>query len=81
MTKKALQDDDMHGLRRTGGLTWSARLSIPRDRWSDAGKAFGTTSGIKQEVIRSIGTQDAKEAIRRRDRALAAMREIWTPSW
>ncbi|MFT9447265.1 MAG: hypothetical protein ABF576_11535 [Gluconobacter japonicus] len=65
----------MHGLRRTGGLTWSVRLSIPRDRWADAGKAFGTTSGIKQEVIRSLGTQDAKEAIRRRDKALAAMRE------
>ena len=75
MTKKALQDDDMHGLRRTGGLTWSVRLSIPRDRWSDAGKAFGTKTGIKQEVIRSLGTQDAKEAIRRRDKALAVMRE------
>ncbi|AFW02316.1 hypothetical protein BAR24_12280 [Gluconobacter oxydans] len=76
MTKKALRDDDnMHGLRRTGGLTWSVRLSIPRDRWADAGKAFGTKTGIKQEVIRSLGTRDKHEALRRRDKALAAMRE------
>ncbi|WP_249211929.1 DUF6538 domain-containing protein [Gluconobacter cerinus] len=74
MTKKALQDDDMHGLRRTGGLTWSVRLSIPRDRRADAGKAFGAKSGIKQEVIRSLGTRDKHEAIRRRDKALAVMR-------
>lgn len=65
----------MHGLRRTGGLTWSVRLSIPRDRWTDAGKAFGTATGIKQELIRSLGTRDKQEAIKRRDKALAAMRE------
>ncbi|MBS1034919.1 tyrosine-type recombinase/integrase [Gluconobacter cerinus] len=75
MTKKALRDDDMHGLRRTGGLTWSVRLSIPRDRWTDAGKAFRTATGIKQELIRSLGTRDKQEAIKRRDKALAAMRE------
>ena len=75
MTKKALEDDDMHGLRRTGGQAYSARLSIPRDRWADAGKAFGTKTGIKQEVVRSLGTREKQEAIRRRDKALAAMRE------
>lgn len=75
MTKKALEDDYMHGLRRTGGQAYSARLSIPRDRWADAGKAFGTKTGIKQEVVRSLGTRDKQEAIRRRDKALAAMRE------
>ncbi|MEN3168005.1 hypothetical protein [Gluconobacter sp. OJB] len=75
MIKKALQDDDMYGLRRTGGQAYSARLSIPRDRWADAGKAFGTKTGIKQEVVRSLGTREKQEAIRRRDKALAAMRE------
>jgi len=75
MTKKALEDDDMHGLRRTGGQAYSVRLSIPRDRWADAGKAFGTKTGIKQEVVRSLGTREKQEAIRRRDKALAAMRE------
>ena len=65
----------MHGLKRTGGLTWSVRLSIPRDRWTDAGKAFRTATGIKQELIRSLGTRDKQEAIKRRDKALAAMRE------
>ncbi|MEN3166152.1 hypothetical protein [Gluconobacter sp. OJB] len=75
MTNKVLEDDDMHGLRRTGGLAYSAHLSIPRDRWADAGKAFGTKTGIKQEVVRSLGTREKQEAIRRRDKALAAMRE------
>ncbi|MBF0892082.1 hypothetical protein HKD28_11785 [Gluconobacter sp. LMG 1744] len=65
----------MHGLRRTGGQAYSVRLSIPRDRWADAGKAFGTKTGIKQEVVRSLGTREKQEAIRRRDKALAAMRE------
>lgn len=69
--KKAL---DMHGLRRTGGLTWYARLSIPRDRWIDAGKAYGKPSGILQERVVSLQTRDLKEAIRRRDKALAHLR-------
>ncbi len=68
----------MHGLRRTGGQAYSAHLSIPRDRWADAGKAFGTKTGIKQEVVRSLGTREKQEAIRRRDKALAAMREDLT---
>ena len=71
MVKK---DEDMHGLKRTGGLTWSARLSIPRDRGADVGQAYGTKSGIKQEVIRSLGTRDKHEALRRRDKALAVLR-------
>ncbi|MPQ75070.1 tyrosine-type recombinase/integrase [Acetobacter senegalensis] len=64
----------MHGLRRTGGLTWYARLSIPRDRWIDAGKAYGKPSGILQERVVSLQTRDLKEAIRRRDKALAHLR-------
>lgn len=64
----------MHGLKLTGGKTYSARLSIPKDRWQDVGRVYRTKSGIKQEVIRSLQTRDAREAIRRRDKALAEMR-------
>ncbi|GBR57244.1 hypothetical protein AA18889_1071 [Acetobacter senegalensis DSM 18889] len=64
----------MHGLKLTGGKTYSARLNIPKDRWQDVGRVYRTKSGIKQEVIRSLQTRDAREAIRRRDKALAEMR-------
>lgn len=64
----------MRALKKTGGDTWSARLSIPRNRWADVGEAYGTKSGIKQEVIRSLGTRDKHEALRRRDKALAVLR-------
>ncbi|KGB23404.1 Phage integrase [Acetobacter pomorum] len=64
----------MHGLKLTGGNAYSARLSIPKDRWQDVGRVYSTKSGIKQEIIRSLQTRDPKEAIKRRDKALAEMR-------
>jgi len=68
------KDEGMHALKKTGGDTWSARLSIPLNRWADVGEAYGTRSGIKQEVIRSLGTRDKREAYKRRDKALAVLR-------
>ncbi|ANA13378.1 DUF6538 domain-containing protein [Acetobacter oryzifermentans] len=64
----------MHSLKLTGGKAYSARLSIPKDRWQDVGRVYSTKSGIKQEIIRSLQTRDPKEAIKRRDKALAEMR-------
>lgn len=64
----------MFGLKQTGGKTWSARLSIPRDRWQDVGEAFGTKSGIKQDLVMSLQTRDKNEAIQRRGAALEALR-------
>ena len=68
------KDAEMFGLKQTGGKTWSARLSIPRDRWQDVGEAFGTKSGIKQDLVMSLQTRDKNEAIQRRGAALEALR-------
>ncbi len=60
-------------LRR--GLGWYARLSIPRDRWADVGTAMRAPGGVKREIVRTLGTQDPKEAKRRLQPALHAIRE------
>lgn len=65
---------DMANLLRRGH-TWFARLHIPADRWADVGRALGAKSGVKRELVRTLGTNDYREALRRRDPALAAMRE------
>ena len=60
--------------RRTGAQTWSVRFHVPRDRRSDVGKAYGTKSGYKAEVVKTLGTTDRKEALGRRPMALEAIR-------
>lgn len=64
----------MHALLRRG-LTFYARLTIPEARWEDVGRAFGATKGKKREIVRTLQTTDRREAERRRDAAIAAMRE------
>ena len=56
------------------GLTWFVRLSLPRDRWADVGRAMSAGGGLKREVVRTLQTSDRAEALRRRDVALAAVR-------
>lgn len=56
------------------GRTWYARLHIPEGRWSDVGRALGIPSGVCRERVRTLKTQDHREAAQRRDEALAAMR-------
>lgn len=68
--------EKMFGLRRAASGLWSARLSIPRNRWKDVGQAFQTKSGIRQDFVKSLQTKDKQEAIQRRDAALAALRSV-----
>lgn len=68
--------ETMFGLRRAASGLWSARLSIPRNRWKDVGQAFQTKSGIRQDFVKSLQTKDKQEAIQRRDAALAALRSV-----
>ncbi|NHN84168.1 tyrosine-type recombinase/integrase [Acetobacter musti] len=62
------------------GQTYYARFIVPQDRWEDAGKATGTESRkfgrtpVRMEVVRTLGTKDHREALRRRDKALEAIR-------
>ncbi|MBN9509046.1 MAG: phage integrase SAM-like domain-containing protein [Alphaproteobacteria bacterium] len=62
----------MANLRR--GHAWCARLHIPQDRWGDVGRALGTKGGLKREAVRTLGTTVYREALRRREPALAATR-------
>ncbi|WP_208598594.1 hypothetical protein [Acetobacter malorum] len=64
----------MHSIfRRTGAQTWSVRFHVPRDRRFDVGKAYGTKSGHKADVVKTLGTTDRKEAMGRRPKALEAI--------
>ena len=54
----------MRNLRRIG-QTLYVRFTIPKDRWADCGK---------REEVRTLQTRDLKEARKRRDTALAAIR-------
>ncbi|KXV06036.1 hypothetical protein AD930_09260 [Acetobacter malorum] len=66
--------EDMHSIfRRTGAQTWSVRFHVPRDRRFDVGKAYGTKSGHKADVVKTLGTTDRKEAMGRRPKALEAI--------
>jgi len=85
----------MANLLKRGG-TYFVRLTIPRDRWEDVGKAMGAASGIRREVVRTLQTTSFREAQRRRDEGLAAASEMvdaslrkhrlapltdWTATW
>jgi integrase len=82
-------------LRR--GNTYFARLIIPKARWADVGKAYGTPSGQCRERVATLQTTDRGQALQRLPSALAALRQqvdeklhaarlprlttAWTPSW
>lgn len=58
------------------GLTWCVRLHIPRDRQEDAARAVGAKSPRLREQWRSLATREHREAVARRDAALAEMRAL-----
>jgi integrase len=62
----------MQNLLRRGN-TWFARLTLPRDRWGDVGRAYKAASGVKREVVRTLQTTDRREAGTRLKTALAAI--------
>lgn len=82
-------------LRRGGA--YCARLIIPKARWSDVGKVYGTPSRERREIVRTLQTNDHGEALQRVSKALATLREevdeklraarlrplttTWEPSW
>lgn len=63
-----------HLVRR--GSTYFVRLTIPRERWADVGRALGAAGGLKREVVRTLQTGDYREATARRDAGLSALREL-----
>lgn len=79
------------------GLTYFARLHVPRDRWADVGRAYGAARGVVRDRTRTLETRDRAVALQRLGAALEAMRaEVdaklralrltplagdWTASW
>ncbi|MEJ5117216.1 hypothetical protein WH158_07270 [Gluconobacter cerinus] len=55
------------------GRTYCVRFIIPKDRWFDVGKATGSTTGRRRDIVRTLGTQCRFEALRRRDAAISAI--------
>ena len=58
-------------LRR--GLTYFVRVTLPPDRWADIGRSMGARSGLRREVVKTLGTTDRKVASSRLDAAASAI--------
>ncbi|MFT8953470.1 MAG: DUF6538 domain-containing protein [Gluconobacter sp.] len=67
-------EGDMQGMTKRGSVYY-ARLIIPKDRWADTGRVTGARNGTRRDIVKSLETKDYREALRRRDAALSAMRE------
>lgn len=77
--------------------SYAVRFTIPKNRWADVGAVKGSSGGLCREVVRTLATRDSREAIRRRDAAIAVIRSQlnealvgagreplegdWKPSW
>lgn len=77
--------------------SYAVRFTIPKNRWADVGAVKGSSGGLCREIVRTLGTRDSREAIRRRDAAIALIRSQlneallgagqeplegdWKPSW
>lgn len=77
--------------------SYAVRFTIPKNRWADVGAVKGSSGGLCREIVRTLGTRDNREAIRRRDAAIALIRSQlneallgagqeplegdWKPSW
>lgn len=57
------------------GQAWFVRVHIPRERWRDVGRIYRSKTGEKRDIVRTLETTDRREALRRRDPAVAAIRE------
>lgn len=78
------------------GLTWWVRMHVPRERQGDAAVAMKARTAVLRERWKSLETRDRREAERRKDAALAALRDeldarlraaglrvltAWRPTW
>ncbi|GBQ05322.1 hypothetical protein AA14362_0363 [Acetobacter cerevisiae DSM 14362] len=65
--------EDMRNMIKRGN-SYSVRFNVPEDRVQDVGRVFGAKNGRKTEIVRTLQTRDYREAMKRRDVALAAIR-------
>ncbi|MGV4878070.1 phage integrase SAM-like domain-containing protein [Acetobacter indonesiensis] len=65
--------EDMRNMLKRGG-TYYVRFNVPEDRVEDVGRAFRAKNGKKTEIVRTLQSRDYREALKRRDAALEAIR-------
>ena len=56
------------------GGRWSVRVSFPKERWADIGRAMGASNGLKRDISRTLETSSRREAEDRKHEAAAAIR-------
>ena len=65
--------EDMRNMLKRGN-SYYVRFNVPEDRRADVGRVFGAASGKKDDIVRTLGTRDYREALKRRDNALDTIR-------
>ncbi|GBQ89272.1 hypothetical protein AA13595_2599 [Gluconacetobacter johannae DSM 13595] len=58
----------MHSLM-IRGRTYCVRFIIPKDRWEDAGHVLQSPTGRCRDIVKTLGTRDHREAVKRRSKA------------
>lgn len=56
------------------GNSYYVRFNVPEDRRADVGRVYGAAGGKKDDIVRTLSTRDYREALKRRDNALEAIR-------
>lgn len=67
-------EHDMQNMTKRGNVYY-VRFTVPKDRWQDVGAATGARKGTRRDITKSLDTKDYREALIRRDAALAVIRE------
>lgn len=50
----------MQGMTKRGSVCY-ARLIIPKDRWTDAGRVTGARNGTRRDTVKSLEIKDYRE--------------------
>lgn len=88
--------NEMQNMTKRGSVYY-VRFIISKERWQEVGRATNARNGTRRDIIKSLETKDYREALQRRDVALAKIREEtnaalaalglpplhgeWKPSW
>lgn len=66
--------NEMQNMTKRGSVYY-VRFIIPKERWQDVGRATNARNGTRRDIVKSLETKDYREALQRRDVALAKIRE------
>ncbi len=66
--------NEMQNMTKRGSVYY-VRFIVPKERWQDVGRATNARNGTRRDIVKSLETKDYREALLRRDAALAKIRE------